>query len=130
MIPNGLPIVEPRHGAFPEIINRTGGGMLVTPGAAGKGLAMKPYAEVIYDLKGEYREFEAVLEAVNESDYGLQTGIFTQHIGRIFQAFERLEVGAVLASTLDYEETVRFVPAGGGGCERRGCPSRRRTRPR
>jgi len=28
---NGLPVVEPRHGAFPEIINLTGGGMLVTP---------------------------------------------------------------------------------------------------
>ncbi len=47
-----------------------------------------------------YREFEAALNAVNESDYGLQTGIFTQHIGRIFQAFERLEVGAVLANEI------------------------------
>jgi len=28
---NGLPVVEPRHGAFPEIISRTGGGLLVTP---------------------------------------------------------------------------------------------------
>jgi glycosyltransferase involved in cell wall biosynthesis len=28
---NGLPVVEPRHGAFPEIITRTGGGLLVTP---------------------------------------------------------------------------------------------------
>jgi glycosyltransferase involved in cell wall biosynthesis len=28
---NGLPVVEPRHGAFPEIISLTGGGMLVTP---------------------------------------------------------------------------------------------------
>jgi len=30
---NGVPVVEPRHGAFPEIIERTGGGLLVTPGA-------------------------------------------------------------------------------------------------
>lgn len=28
---NGLPVVEPRHGAFPEIVTRTGGGLLVTP---------------------------------------------------------------------------------------------------
>jgi glycosyltransferase involved in cell wall biosynthesis len=28
---NGLPVVQPRHGAFPEIIARTGGGLLVTP---------------------------------------------------------------------------------------------------
>ncbi len=47
-----------------------------------------------------YREFEAVLNAVNESDYGLQAGIFTNNIGRIFQAFEQLEVGAVLANEI------------------------------
>lgn len=28
---NGLPVVEPRHGAFTEIITRTGGGLLVAP---------------------------------------------------------------------------------------------------
>jgi len=26
---NGVPVVQPRHGAFPEIISRTGGGMMV-----------------------------------------------------------------------------------------------------
>ena len=40
-----------------------------------------------------YRDFERVLKAVNESDYGLQAGLFTHHVGRIFQAFEQLEVG-------------------------------------
>ena len=29
---NGVPVVQPRHGAFPELIERTGGGELVTPG--------------------------------------------------------------------------------------------------
>ena len=47
-----------------------------------------------------YRDFDAVLKAVNESDYGLQAGIFTSNIGRIFQAFEQLEVGAVLANEI------------------------------
>jgi glycosyltransferase involved in cell wall biosynthesis len=28
---NGVPVVEPRHGAFPEIIERTGGGLLFEP---------------------------------------------------------------------------------------------------
>ncbi len=28
---NGVPVVEPRHGAFPEIIAKTGGGILVEP---------------------------------------------------------------------------------------------------
>ncbi len=29
---NGLPVVQPGHGAFPEILERTGGGVLVPPG--------------------------------------------------------------------------------------------------
>jgi glycosyltransferase involved in cell wall biosynthesis len=28
---SGIPVVQPRHGAFPEIIERTGGGLLVPP---------------------------------------------------------------------------------------------------
>jgi glycosyltransferase involved in cell wall biosynthesis len=28
---NGVPVVQPRHGAFPELIEQTGGGMLVDP---------------------------------------------------------------------------------------------------
>ncbi len=29
---NGVPVVQPRHGAFPELLSRTGGGILVEPG--------------------------------------------------------------------------------------------------
>ena len=47
-----------------------------------------------------YRDFETVLKAVNESDYGLQAGIFTHNIDRIFRAFDQLEVGAVLANEI------------------------------
>jgi glycosyltransferase involved in cell wall biosynthesis len=32
---NGVPVVQPRHGAFPEIVEKTGGGLLVDPGDAG-----------------------------------------------------------------------------------------------
>ena len=31
----GTPVVEPRHGAFPEILGRTGGGVLFAPGDVG-----------------------------------------------------------------------------------------------
>ncbi len=31
---NGVPVVEPRHGAFPELIEQTGGGILVEPNSA------------------------------------------------------------------------------------------------
>ncbi len=30
----GVPVVQPRHGAFPELIEATGGGLLVDPGSA------------------------------------------------------------------------------------------------
>ena len=29
-----MPVVQPRHGSFPELIEATGGGLLVEPGAA------------------------------------------------------------------------------------------------
>jgi glycosyltransferase involved in cell wall biosynthesis len=28
---NGVPVVQPRHGAFPELLGATGGGVLVQP---------------------------------------------------------------------------------------------------
>ena len=32
---NGVPVVQPRHGSFPEIVRKTGGGMLVEPDSTG-----------------------------------------------------------------------------------------------
>jgi glycosyltransferase involved in cell wall biosynthesis len=29
---NGVPVIQPRHGAFPEMLEATGGGLLVEPG--------------------------------------------------------------------------------------------------
>lgn len=31
---NGVPVVQPRHGSFPELVDATGGGLLCTPGDA------------------------------------------------------------------------------------------------
>src|SRR5262245_17409266 len=31
---NGVPVVQPRHGSFPELVEATGGGLLVEPGDA------------------------------------------------------------------------------------------------
>jgi len=31
---NGVPCVQPRHGAFPEVLGRTGGGLLFEPNDA------------------------------------------------------------------------------------------------
>ena len=43
-----------------------------------------------------YDSFEDALVQVNGSAYGLQAGVFTQDLGRIYQAFRELEVGAVM----------------------------------
>ncbi len=32
---NGVPVVQPRHGSFPELIEKTGGGLLVNPNDPG-----------------------------------------------------------------------------------------------
>jgi glyceraldehyde-3-phosphate dehydrogenase (NADP+) len=47
-----------------------------------------------------YRQFEQAVALLNNSPYGLQAGVFTQDINRIFSAFRDLEVGAVLANEI------------------------------
>jgi acyl-CoA reductase-like NAD-dependent aldehyde dehydrogenase len=44
-----------------------------------------------------YEDFGEALRKVNESPYGLQAGVFTRDAAKIFQAFEELEVGGVIA---------------------------------
>jgi glyceraldehyde-3-phosphate dehydrogenase (NADP+) len=45
-----------------------------------------------------YREWRDALEAVNDSPFGLQAGVFTRDVNRIFDAFNTLEVGGVIAN--------------------------------
>jgi len=45
-----------------------------------------------------YAGFEEALDAVNDSRYGLQAGLFTHDVRRIYQALERLEVGGVIVN--------------------------------
>lgn len=47
-----------------------------------------------------YRQFQEAVDAINQSDFGLQAGVFTQNIDKIFHAFRHLEVGAVLANEI------------------------------
>lgn len=47
-----------------------------------------------------YRNFDEALNFLNQSDFGLQAGIFTNNIDLIFRAYTRLEVGAVLANEI------------------------------
>ena len=43
-----------------------------------------------------YDDFEDALQQANNSDYGLQVGIFTQDINRVFKAVQRLNFGGVI----------------------------------
>jgi glyceraldehyde-3-phosphate dehydrogenase (NADP+) len=43
-----------------------------------------------------YDQFESALAAVNDSDYGLQAGVFTSDLKRAERAYRELEVGGVI----------------------------------
>jgi glyceraldehyde-3-phosphate dehydrogenase (NADP+) len=45
-----------------------------------------------------YREWSEALALVNDSEFGLQAGVFTHDVNRIFNAFQALEVGGVIAN--------------------------------
>jgi glyceraldehyde-3-phosphate dehydrogenase (NADP+) len=47
-----------------------------------------------------YKDFAAALASLNDSDYGLQAGVFTRDVDRIFQAYRDLDVGTVLANEI------------------------------
>ena len=44
-----------------------------------------------------YHDFAVAVKQVNDSDYGLQAGIFTRDAKLLFEAYEALEVGGVVA---------------------------------
>jgi acyl-CoA reductase-like NAD-dependent aldehyde dehydrogenase len=44
-----------------------------------------------------YKDFDQALRQVNHSAYGMQAGIFTRDAKLMFQAYEELEVGGVIA---------------------------------
>lgn len=43
-----------------------------------------------------YDTFVAAVDEVNQGAYGLQAGVFTKDMGRVFYAYERLNVGGVI----------------------------------
>jgi acyl-CoA reductase-like NAD-dependent aldehyde dehydrogenase len=59
-----------------------------------------------------YSEFDDALGMVNASDFGLQTGIFTNDLRLAMRAHERLDVGAVLINQIPMFR-VENMPYGG-----------------
>lgn len=64
-----------------------------------------------------YTDFDKALEEVNNSRYGLQAGVFTKDIKRVFRAFEVLEVGGVIINNVP---TWRSDPMPYGGVKNSG----------
>ena len=44
----------------------------------------------------KFSDFEAVLDQVNDSKFGLQAGIFTRDLFKAMRAWDKLEVGGVV----------------------------------
>lgn len=63
-------------------------------------------------LLSSFSEFEDALKEVNDSDFGLQAGVFTRDIYRAHQAWEELEVGGVLIGEVP-SWRVDHMPYGG-----------------
>ena len=47
-----------------------------------------------------YDDFRDAVAAVDDSDFGLQAGVFTRDIGRIWEAWRGLHVGGVLVNEI------------------------------
>jgi len=46
----------------------------------------------------KFSSFERAVEEVNQSRYGLQAGVFTNDVNKIFMAYRSLEVGGVIVN--------------------------------
>lgn len=89
---NGVPVVQPRHGAFPELIEATGGGILVEPDR------MQSLADGLRQLLNDATLRRSLGEAG-------QKQVFTQFSAERMAA----ETAAVLAQ---YHQQSRFKPNG------------------
>jgi len=59
-----------------------------------------------------YDRFDEALRVLNNSPYGLQAGVFTRDAKLLFQAYEELEVGAVVAGDVP-SFRIDHMPYGG-----------------
>ncbi|RYX98736.1 aldehyde dehydrogenase family protein, partial [bacterium] len=63
-------------------------------------------------ILSKYKTFEEAVNIVNDSDFGLQTGVFTRDIKKIFYSHENIEAGGVIIN--DYPTfRVDNMPYGG-----------------
>jgi glycosyltransferase involved in cell wall biosynthesis len=86
---SGVPVVQPRHGAFPEIIERTGGGLLVEPN--------EPQA--LSESLAALRSDRALAESLGKAGAsGVRAHYSVQHMAEQVEAVYR-EVAGVASPT-------------------------------
>jgi acyl-CoA reductase-like NAD-dependent aldehyde dehydrogenase len=59
-----------------------------------------------------FSDFDAAIAEVNDSAFGLQTGVFTNDLGHAWQAFNELEVGGVVMNDIS-SYRIDHMPYGG-----------------
>jgi acyl-CoA reductase-like NAD-dependent aldehyde dehydrogenase len=59
-----------------------------------------------------YKDFDEALRRVNDSSFGLQAGVFTRDAKLLFQAYEELEVGGLIAGDIP-SFRIDHMPYGG-----------------
>jgi acyl-CoA reductase-like NAD-dependent aldehyde dehydrogenase len=59
-----------------------------------------------------YNDFDSALRQINNSPYGLQAGIFTRDAKLMFQAYEELEIGGLIAGDVP-SFRIDHMPYGG-----------------
>jgi len=70
----------------------------------------------------KYESFDDALRMANDSDFGLQAGVFTRDITRAWQAYEALAVGGVIINDVPTfrAENMPYGGAKASGCGREG----------
>jgi glyceraldehyde-3-phosphate dehydrogenase (NADP+) len=68
------------------------------------------FAPVVVAFK--FRELSEAIAAVNDSFFGLQTGVFTSDLGGAWQSFNQLEVGGVIVNDIPTYR-IDHMPYGG-----------------
>lgn len=51
-------------------------------------------------MVNSYKNWDEAIKLVNDSEYGLQAGVYTTSVKKAFDAFERLEVGGVIINDI------------------------------
>ncbi|HMK20732.1 MAG TPA: aldehyde dehydrogenase family protein [Terriglobales bacterium] len=109
-------IQEAVRGGARVLCGGTRRGLLVEPTVlTGTKLEMKVNCQEIFGpvvTVEPYLEFDEGLRRINSSPYGLQAGIFTRDAKLMFQAYEELEVGGLLAGDVP-SFRIDHMPYGG-----------------